>query len=149
MSVTPGSSSSYFARPFALGWLGVDLLFLISGYLIGSIIIKSGNAKNFRTVFFFRLACRILPVYLLLLCLYAWCSRTEPDHVGQLFGQAVGVERLWPLAWVPCAISASPLVAHASIVWNEQPLMRLGRRMTYRVKLVGASFASEKDEARE
>ncbi len=46
------------------GWLGVDVFFVLSGYLIGSLILENRHAPNFFSVFFLRRACRILPVYL-------------------------------------------------------------------------------------
>ena len=47
----------------SLAWAGVDLFFVISGFLIGSIFIKNGDAENFVSVYFARRALRIVPMY--------------------------------------------------------------------------------------
>ncbi len=46
-------------------WIAVDLFFLLSGYLITSIILKHGRSAGFLGTFYLRRALRIMPVYLL------------------------------------------------------------------------------------
>jgi peptidoglycan/LPS O-acetylase OafA/YrhL len=61
---------SYHAGFFSLMVGGVDLFFVLSGFLIGGILLDSRKASNFFRVFWTRRAGRILPVYLLVLCTY-------------------------------------------------------------------------------
>lgn len=48
------------------GWLGVDLFFVLSGYLITGILIDSKGASNYFSKFYIRRAFRILPLFLLI-----------------------------------------------------------------------------------
>jgi peptidoglycan/LPS O-acetylase OafA/YrhL len=50
-----------------LGWSFVDLFFVISGYLITTIVLRHGNDGAFFTAFYWRRALRIWPVYYLVL----------------------------------------------------------------------------------
>ena len=54
------------------GWLGVDIFFVLSGYLIGTELLKpvqAGQMPDLR-VFYLKRAFRILPVFWLILALY-------------------------------------------------------------------------------
>lgn len=45
------------------GWMGVNLFFVLSGFLIGSIILERKDSPNFLAVFYTRRVLRILPAY--------------------------------------------------------------------------------------
>src|SRR6266446_4286628 len=63
----PGSTAAYGLAVLRLSWSGVDLFFVLSGFLIGGILIDNRGARNYFRVFYFRRVCRIVPLYYLCL----------------------------------------------------------------------------------
>jgi peptidoglycan/LPS O-acetylase OafA/YrhL len=64
-----------------LAWTGVDLFFVLSGFLIGGILMDNRDAPNMFAVFYARRILRIVPLYLLIIAVF------------QVFG---GPDFLWP-----------------------------------------------------
>lgn len=63
---TPGTALSYVHRCLSLTTTGVDLFFVLSGFLLGGILFDNRGAPNLLNVFYVRRAARIFPVY------FAW-----------------------------------------------------------------------------
>jgi peptidoglycan/LPS O-acetylase OafA/YrhL len=49
--------------PFMFGWIAVDMFFVLSGYLIGTLILEKMDRSNFFAVFYVRRVCRTIPAY--------------------------------------------------------------------------------------
>jgi peptidoglycan/LPS O-acetylase OafA/YrhL len=62
----PGSWQIAVWRATRLCYTGVDLFFVLSGFLICKVVIENREARNLFKVFYIRRALRILPLYLLL-----------------------------------------------------------------------------------
>ncbi len=54
----------------SFGWVGVDLFFILSGFLIGTVLIRSKNSKNYFSTFYIRRIVRIIPNYFLLIIIF-------------------------------------------------------------------------------
>ncbi len=77
-----------FAPVARFGWMGVDLFFVLSGYLIGSQLLKPVRAGLGVSLpgFYRNRAYRILPVYLVVLALYAlWPAWREAPGLPPLW----------------------------------------------------------------
>jgi peptidoglycan/LPS O-acetylase OafA/YrhL len=113
-----GFARQYNALPFhgaarlwlsltAPGWLGVNLFFVLSGFLITGILLESRRKPHYYRRFYTRRALRILPAYYSLLVLLAVLHESSVAFLGlsfaylsnlaTLFGASMGYGPLWSL----------------------------------------------------
>src|SRR5712691_12887503 len=70
VTAQPGSWQAYLLATLRLSFAGVDLFFVLSGFLIGGILWDAKNASNYYSTFYWRRTHRIFPLYFLWLGLY-------------------------------------------------------------------------------
>jgi len=118
------------------GWTGVNLFFVLSGFLITGILLDSKEKPHFYRRFYTRRALRILPAYYLLLILLLLLRTSSAAFVGlsfvylanmtDFFGVACDYGPLWSLA----------VEEHFYILWPTVVRNLTARRLT----LVSASL---------
>jgi peptidoglycan/LPS O-acetylase OafA/YrhL len=133
------------------GWLGVDLFFVLSGFLITGILLatKSRGSRAYFRRFYARRAARILPLYFVVLIVlvvalrgqyatfFAFCALLSanlaslfnvhiPDAAGPYWSLAVEEQfyLIWP--WLVLWLSAERLSLAAISVIVLEPFLRLG-----------------------
>ena len=85
-----GTALEYFTNGTRLFWSGVDLFFVLSGFLIGGILIDNSEKPGFYRTFYIRRAARILPVYgLLLLLFFIYRASLDPGRFSWLFSDDI------------------------------------------------------------
>jgi peptidoglycan/LPS O-acetylase OafA/YrhL len=112
----------YLTRVTRLGWIGVDLFFVLSGFLIGGILFDNNKAKNYFPVFYGRRACRILPAYAVMLALGVIVTASSPgsELVREFFAPR-GVDGwTYPLFFqnVAMAFVGTWGSAYLSVTWS-------------------------------
>ncbi len=66
----PGTLLAFIKSSLSLTFAGVDLFFVLSGFLIGGILLRNRTAENYFSVFYTRRFARLMPIYLIVLASY-------------------------------------------------------------------------------
>jgi peptidoglycan/LPS O-acetylase OafA/YrhL len=104
-----------------LGWFGVDLFFVLSGYLITGILLDAKGAASYFRNFYVRRILRIFPLYylVLILSLYVLPHALPPDKVAR-FGSIAGDVRYYWLYLSNFAIARAGMARHGilDVTWS-------------------------------
>lgn len=106
----PRFEGTWFYKASVWGWTGVNLFFVLSGFLITSILLESRNGPHYFRNFYARRALRIWPVYVLVL---AVCYAKADWFVGEPVSIAVRTAPWW--AYLLFLQNLSPLALPAAL----------------------------------
>ncbi len=117
------------------GWAGVNLFFVLSGFLITSILLEARDKPNYFRNFYARRALRIWPVYLLVLAI---CYANAPWFIGPGVWSAVRnapwwayllfLQNLFHLALPPAVGQTWSLAIEEQYYFVWAPAVRILRR---------------------
>lgn len=88
-------------RGTTFGWIAVEMFFVLSGFLIGKLILEKCHHANFFAVFYVRRFCRIIPAYIVTICVLSlllgviaqpWA---DADHPFPLWTYLTFVQGIW------------------------------------------------------
>ena len=88
----PRFAGTWFYYASLWGWAGVNLFFVLSGFLITSILLESRNRPHYFRNFYGRRALRIWPVYVLVLVV---CYLNAPWFIGPTVWDAIRTAPWW------------------------------------------------------
>jgi peptidoglycan/LPS O-acetylase OafA/YrhL len=104
-----------------LNWSGVDLFFVLSGFLLGGILLDNHEARNYFRIFYLRRACRILPIYYVIFGIFVMLKPVL-QHSGSLSWLCRPHLPLWPYLIfaqnIVMGLKESPGPAWMGMTWS-------------------------------
>src|SRR5579862_3633575 len=137
-----------FLLAFTAGWSGVDLFFVLSGFLIGGILLDARQAPHFFRAFYMRRVHRILPIYYIWTLLFGvivlaalWFAPgrypVAPSDLAQVPLHLFFLQNIWigmpAFAWIWFVVTWSLAVEEQFYILMPPLIRFLSRRNLVRV----------------
>lgn len=123
-----------FLSTMSLGWIGVNLFFVLSGFLITGVLLDSAKKPRYYSRFYFRRALRILPAYYLLIAVLVLLGRISfvRQHTSWAFAglSAIYLSNITPLLGVPrdyAPLWSLAVEEHFYLIWPAAVRVLKGR----------------------
>ena len=84
-----GTLADRLQRLVIMGWTGVDLFFVLSGFLIGGILMDARSSQSYFKTFYARRLFRIVPLYYLWIILYVSLIATAGGAITRLSNSGI------------------------------------------------------------
>lgn len=96
----PDGPTYWMWNVFHVGHFGVDLFFVLSGFLITTILLEHRNSPSYFSSFYGRRAFRIWPIYYLMvaICIVGYVTGTKPylfDGAVPMWTYLLGLQNFW------------------------------------------------------
>ena len=108
----------HFIKPLTtIGWVGVDIFFVLSGFLITSILLKTKNEKNYFKNFYTRRALRIFPLYFVfLVVILLLIPIIDPEYKTEIH-RSLPILLLYQQNWL-VLFDKIPLTPYLGVTWS-------------------------------
>ena len=144
----PRLERTWLYRGSLWGWAGVNLFFVLSGFLITSILLEARDKERYFRNFYARRALRIWPVYLLVLAI---CYANAPWFVGLPVFSAIKtapwwayflfLQNLFPFVMPPAIAQTWSLAIEEQYYFLWAPVVRFVRRPWVLALVLLAAYA--------
>ena len=114
---TSNETLYFITRLSSIGWVGVDIFFVLSGFLITSILLRTKHEKNYFKNFYVRRSLRIFPLYFVFIAvILLLLPKLDPDFTPEI-PHALPFLLLYQQNWL-MLISKIPLTTYLAVTWS-------------------------------
>ena len=114
---TSNEALHFITRLSSIGWVGVDIFFVLSGFLITSILLRTKHEKNYFKNFDVRRSLRIFPLYFVFIAvILLLLPKLDPDFISEI-PRALPFLLLYQQNWL-MLISKIPLTTYLAVTWS-------------------------------